>query len=117
MRPSPSEIGLSANKASLRVVFGDEFFTISAELLRVLSPSAEVQGHGSEERVTVAGKRAVTITKIEPVGHYAVRLVFSDGHASGLYSWDVLYKYGSEGEALFAEYCREIEALGLSRDG
>jgi len=89
----PTELRLDKDKRILTVTFEDgKSFALPAELLRVLSPSAEVQGHSEAQRVTVAGKKTVGITRIEPVGNYAVRIVFDDGHDSGLYSWDYLRK-------------------------
>ena len=112
----PTEIRLSADKRSLAVSFEDgKSFVIPAELLRVNSPSAEVQGHAPSQRVTVAGKRDVAITAVEPVGSYAVRLVFDDGDDSGLYTWTILYETGRDKEALFAAYVAELEAKGLTR--
>ena len=114
--PAPSEIRLSADKKTLTVSFGDgERHELSAELLRVESPSAEVQGHDPSAKKTVPGKRGVAIRAIEPVGNYAVRLVFDDGHDTGIYSWSVLHRLATEGEALFAAYLKALEEKGLSR--
>ena len=85
-------------------------------MLRVLSPSAEVQGHSPAERKLIAGKRHVTIRKVEPVGNYAVKLVFSDGHDTGLFTWAYLYNLARRKEDLWDEYLREIAAAGLSRE-
>ena len=116
-RPWPTEIRLSADRASLTVVFDDgRSFGLSAEYLRVLSPSAEVQGHSPQERKTVPGKRDVRIMKVEPVGHYAVRLTFDDMHSTGIYSWDYLYRLGRDQDALWGAYLQELEAKGLSRE-
>ena len=116
-RPWPTEIRLSADRASLTVVFDDgRQFGLSAEYLRVLSPSAEVQGHSPQERKTVPGKRNVRIMKVEPVGHYAVRLTFDDMHSTGIYSWDYLYRLGRDQDALWGAYLQELEAKGLSRE-
>ncbi|MFD0916424.1 gamma-butyrobetaine hydroxylase-like domain-containing protein [Pseudahrensia aquimaris] len=113
---TPSEIRLSADKRTLTVSFGDaERHELSAELLRVESPSAEVQGHDPSAKKTVPGKSSVTIRQIEPVGNYAVRLVFDDGHDTGIYSWSVLHRLAKEGETLFAAYLRALEEKGLSR--
>jgi DUF971 family protein len=112
----PTEIRLSADKRSLAVSFEDgKAFSIPAELLRVNSPSAEVQGHAPSQRVTVAGKKDVKIAAVEPVGSYAVRLVFDDGHDSGLFTWTILYETGRDKEALFSAYLAELDAKGLSR--
>ena len=90
-------------------------FDLPAEYLRVLSPSAEVQGHSPEQRQTVAGKIDVTIAAVDQVGNYAVRLTFSDRHDSGIFSWTYLRKLGTEREALWAGYLRDLDAKGLSR--
>ncbi|HLG86302.1 MAG TPA: DUF971 domain-containing protein [Alphaproteobacteria bacterium] len=101
----------------LRIGFDDgSIFTLPAEYLRVLSPSAEVQGHGPADRKTVGGKRHVAIDRVEPVGNYAVRLVFDDGHATGIYSWAYLHELGREREARWKAYLAELQAKGLSRD-
>ena len=114
---TPSEIRLSADKAALTVAFGAARHTFSAEFLRVFSPSAEVQGHGMGQQKTIGGKKGVIITAIEPVGHYAVKLVFSDGHATGLYTWDF---FSTMGEKQFEEwhaYTKRLAEKGLSREG
>ena len=112
----PSEISLSPNKAILTVAFDDgSSFALDAELLRVEAPSADVQGHGADQKTTPAGKRHVTIRQIEPVGHYAVRLTFSDGHDTGLFSWKTLYDYGVNAEAMMKDYLARLEDQGLSR--
>ena len=93
--PWPAEIKLCKDKRSLLVTFDNgDLSDLPAELLRVESPSAEVQGHGPGQKIIVTGKQNVTITEIQPVGHYAVRLVFDDGHNTGLYTWDYLHKLG-----------------------
>ena len=113
----PSEIRVSPDKKTLRVSFEDGVTTaLSSELLRVESPSAEVQGHGAGQKTTPAGKRNVTITRIDPVGHYAVRITFSDGHDSGLFSWDILYDYGQRQDSLMANYIERLAEAGNSRD-
>ncbi|MGB1918533.1 MAG: gamma-butyrobetaine hydroxylase-like domain-containing protein [Candidatus Puniceispirillales bacterium] len=113
----PTDITLSADKTELTVIFEDGCSaTLAAELLRVESPSAEVQGHAAEEKQTLPGKKHVLITGVEPVGHYAVRLIFSDGHDTGLFSWDILYRFANEHEAMMADYLSRVESLGLSRD-
>ena len=112
----PSEIRLRKDRRSLRVRFEDGAeFDLPAEYLRVLSPSAEVQGHSPEQRQTVGGKIDVTIAAVDPVGNYAVRLTFSDRHNSGIFSWPYLRKLGEEREALWAGYLRELETKGMSR--
>jgi DUF971 family protein len=101
----PSEIRLSTDKKTLSVIFeGGESMTLSAELLRVESPSAEVQGHGVGQKTTPLGKQDVRIAGIEPVGNYAVRLTFDDGHNTGIYSWDILQDYGRRQDSLMADY-------------
>jgi DUF971 family protein len=113
----PTEIRLRKDKAALRVSFeSGEVFDFAAEFLRVHSPSAEVQGHSPEERKTVAGKRNVTILEVQPVGNYAVRLVFDDLHSTGIFSWDYLLKIGRDQEPMWRAYLSEIAAKGLSRD-
>ena len=115
MKP-PSELRVSRDRKLLTVSFPDEEpMQFSAEMLRVLSPSAEVQGHSPEQRVTVAGKRNVAISQIEPIGNYAVRIVFDDSHATGLYSWSYLARLGREREKLWQDYLRELEEQGRSR--
>lgn len=112
----PTEIRLKRDRRSLHVRFDDGAeFDLPAEYLRVLSPSAEVQGHSPEQRQTVAGKIDVSIAAVDPVGNYAVRLTFSDRHDSGLFSWPYLRKLGTEREALWGGYLRDLEAKGLSR--
>ncbi|MFG1477821.1 DUF971 domain-containing protein [Xanthobacter sp. V4C-4] len=113
----PGEIRLSEDKRILAIAFDDGArFRIPAELLRVESPSAEVQGHAPHEKITVAGKRAVRITEVEMVGNYAIRLVFDDGHSTGIYPWALLYRYGRDQEALYRAYLDEMSKRGLSRD-
>lgn len=112
----PEEIRLNPGKDQLTVAFPDATYTLTAEMLRVTSPSAEVQGHSPSERVTVGGKRDVTITRIEPVGNYAVKLVFSDGHDTGIYSWSYLRKLGAERDDIWQQYLNELAEKGLSRD-
>ena len=113
----PEEIRLSNSKDSLFVKFDNGYETIlAAELLRVESPSAEVQGHGVGQKITPAGKAKVTISALEPVGNYAIRISFSDGHDTGLFSWDILYDYGQRQQQLFADYLERLAAAGGSRD-
>jgi len=115
--PTPTEIRLNRAERVLRVAFDTgERFALSAEYLRVESPSAEVQGHSPEQKRIIAGRRHVGIMKIEPVGHYAVRLHFDDLHDSGLYSWAWLRKLGEEQPARWAAYEAALAARGLSRD-
>ncbi len=115
--PWPSELRLNPEKTMLSVAFMDGTAdSLSAEFLRVVSPSAEVQGHSPSERKLVPGKRNVTIRAIEPVGNYAVRLVFSDGHNTGIYSWSYLYGIARKKDELWNAYLEELAAAGQSRD-
>jgi DUF971 family protein len=114
--PWPTELRLNPEKTALRVAFGDGVCgVLSAEFLRVTSPSAEVQGHSPAERKLVSGKSAVSIRKIEPVGNYAVRLTFSDGHSTGIYTWSYLHDLSQRTEELWDGYLKELAAAGLSR--
>ncbi len=113
----PSEIRLSPDKRTLTILLEDgRRFELSAEYLRVMSPSAEVQGHSAAERKTVGGKASVSITAIHPVGNYAVRLVFDDMHDTGLYTWAYLVELGEEKDRKWAAYVADLAAKGLSRD-
>ncbi len=113
----PTELRLSKDKRSLHVAFEDgAAFDLPAEYLRVTSPSAEVQGHSPAERKTVPGKREVAILSVEPVGNYAVKLVFDDMHDTGIYGWDYLYRLGAEQGEKWQAYLDELAAKGLSRD-
>ena len=112
----PTEIRLKRAEHVLEISFADgSRFALPAEYLRIESPSAEVQGHSPEQRQLVAGKRDVGITSLEPTGHYAVRIVFDDGHSTGIYSWDYLYRLGRERNLRWAAYLKAIEAAQLSR--
>jgi DUF971 family protein len=112
----PTEIRLGKERNVLHVSFDDgAAFAISAELLRVSSPSAEVQGHSPEQRITVPGKRTVGIREIRPIGNYAVQLVFTDGHDTGYYRYEQLRELGERQEELFAAYLAELAAKGLDR--
>jgi DUF971 family protein len=113
----PVEIRLKKAEKALEVDFDDGArFRYPAEFLRVVSPSAEVQGHGPSQRVTVPGRRHVGIIEVEPVGNYAVRLKFDDLHDTGIYSWSYLYEIGRDQEKLWADYLAALAAKGLSRD-
>jgi DUF971 family protein len=113
----PVEIRLKKAEKALEVDFDDGArFRYAAELLRVVSPSAEVQGHGPSQRVTVPGRRHVGILEVEPVGNYAVRLKFDDLHDTGIYSWSYLYEVGRDQDRLWGEYLAALQAKGLSRD-
>jgi DUF971 family protein len=112
----PTELKLDKEKRTLTVSFDDGAqFELPAELLRVFSPSAEVQGHSAEQRVTVPGKKDVRILELEPVGTYAVRITFDDGHDTGLYMWAYLRGLGENQEARFSDYLNELAEKGLSR--
>ena len=112
----PDELRLTAGRATLKLSFNDGTASeLSAELLRVESPSAEVKGHGPGQETLVSGKRKVLISAIEPVGNYAVRLTFSDGHSTGIYTWTYLAKLGRERETIWAEYLKKLEAKGQTR--
>ena len=115
--PWPTEIRLKDHGRMLAVSFHDgDAFELSAEYLRVMSPSAEVQGHSAAERKTVGGKQNVAIMQVEPVGNYAVRLIFDDMHSTGIYSWRYLHELGTEHETKWAEYLSGLQAKRLSRD-
>lgn len=114
---SPTEIKLHQKSRVLEIAFADgKRFTLPFELLRVYSPSAEVRGHGPGQEVLQVGKKEVDITAIEPVGAYAVQLVFSDGHDSGLYSWDYLYNLGVNQASMWTHYLERIKEAGASRE-
>ncbi len=115
MQHHPTEIKVRKSSRVLEVAFGEEHFVLPFEYLRVFSPSAEVRGHGKGQEVLQYGKQDVTVTRIEPVGSYAIRLVFSDGHNSGIYSWDVLYDLGSNREQHWTSYLEELASAGRSR--
>lgn len=115
--PSPTEITVHQQSRVLEVGFSDgKRFRIPFELMRVYSPSAEVQGHGPGQEVLQTGKREVGLVSLEPVGNYAVQPQFSDGHDSGIFSWDYLYFLGSEQQALWAQYEARLAAAGVDRD-
>ena len=112
----PTEIRLKQAEKLLEIAFDDgETFRYPAEYLRVESPSAEVQGHGPGQKQLVAGKAQVAIARIEPVGNYAVRLIFDDGHDTGIYSWTYLHQLGAEQQSRWATYLADLEKAGLSR--
>jgi len=113
----PTRIRLRKAEKILDVDFDDgSSFSFPAELLRVESPSAEVQGHGPDQKRTVAGRRHVGIMKVEPVGNYAISIMFDDLHDTGIYSWQFLYQLGIDMETRWSAYLAELEAQGLSRD-
>ena len=113
----PSEIKLHQKSRVLEISFADgKTFSLPCEFLRVYSPSAEVRGHGPGQEVLQAGKQHVEITHIEPVGTYAIQLTFSDGHDTGLYSWDLLYDYGLHQEEMWRHYLKRMEEARMSRE-
>jgi len=115
--PQPIEIKLHQASRVLEIAFADgHTFRLPYELLRVYSPSAEVRGHGPGQETLQAGKRDVTITNVEPIGHYALRPTFSDGHESGIYSWDYLYDLGLRQDELWRRYVERLDEAGASRD-
>ena len=115
--PQPTEIKLHQVSRILEISFDDgKTFKLPCEFLRVYSPSAEVRGHGPGQETLQAGKKNVEIKAVEPVGNYAVQLAFSDGHNTGIYSWDLLYDYGARHDELWAQYLKRIAEAGASRD-
>ena len=117
MSITPTNITLHATSRVLEIEYEDgQTFRLSFEFLRVYSPSAEVRGHGHGQETLQVGKKEVTITALQPVGHYAVQPVFSDGHTSGIYSWEYLHELGVNQERLWAEYLATLDAAGASRE-
>ena len=115
--PTPEAMTVHGQSRVLEVAFSDGArFRIPFELMRIYSPSAEVQGHGPGQEVLQTGKREVELTSLEPVGNYAVQPTFSDGHDTGIFSWDYLYFLGSQQGQLWADYERRLEQAGVSRD-
>lgn len=115
--PWPTELRLHKDRRTLTVAYDDGArFDLPAEYLRVNSPSAEVQGHSPDERVTVPGKRNVEIIEVLQVGNYAVRLVFDDMHSTGIYDWSNLYRLGRDHDGVWQGYLDELAAKGLSRE-
>jgi DUF971 family protein len=113
----PTELRVSKDRQRLAVTFNDgESFELSAEMLRVLSPSAEVQGHGPGQKLTVPGKRNVGIMTMTPTGNYAVRIGFDDMHDTGIFTWTYLRELGERGEELFSAYENELREKGMTRD-
>lgn len=116
-KPWPSELRLNRAGDALTVTFDDgEVFRLDAEYLRVMTGSAQDRGHGAGPRPPIPGKKGVRITGVHPVGRYAVRLVFDDGHDTGLYSWDLLRELGAERDRLWFEYTQTLEKAGQARD-
>jgi len=115
--PRPTEINLHQQSRVLDIAFDDgRQFSMPCEYLRVFSPSAEVRGHGPGQEVLQTGKRDVNVKAIEPIGMYAVKLVFTDGHDTGIYSWDYLYDLGARHDANWKSYLARLEQAGASRD-
>ena len=115
--PTPTALTVHSQSRILEVAFSDgAAFKIPFELMRVYSPSAEVQGHGPGQEVLQTGKREVGVVELEPIGNYAVKPVFSDGHESGIFSWDYLYHLGADQDQLWADYNRRLQAAGANRD-
>lgn len=115
MKHTPTDIRLHSKSRLLEVSFADETFILPCEYLRVNSPSAEVQGHGPGQEVLQTGKEQVNIVAIEPVGNYAVRLIFSDAHNSGIYSWDILYRLGHNRQEIWQNYLKRLADAGEER--
>jgi DUF971 family protein len=114
---APSELRVSKDRTVLTVTFPDQQpMELTAEMLRVMSPSAEVQGHSPDQRVLVHGKKDVTIASLEPIGHYAVRIIFSDGHSTGLFTWNYLDELARERDQRWMDYLEELRAKGLNRE-
>lgn len=117
MIPIPSDIKLLQDSRKLEILFDKgEKFSLPCEYLRVFSPSAEVKGHGLHEGKLVSGKKNVTITCIEPIGHYAIRLIFDDNHQSGIYSWETLYDLSKHYDHYWENYLQRLKFAGLNRD-
>jgi DUF971 family protein len=115
--PTPTDLTAHSQSRVLEISFSDgKQFRIPFELMRVYSPSAEVQGHGPGQEVLQTGKRDVALSSLEPIGNYAVQPTFSDGHSSGIFSWDYLYFLGSEQDKLWADYTARLHAAGANRD-
>ena len=116
--PTPQALTVHAQSRVLEISFSDgASFRIPFELMRVYSPSAEVQGHGEGQEVLQTGKRTVTLQSLEPVGNYAVQPTFSDGHDTGIFSWDYLYHLGAQEASLWAQYESRLQTAGRDRDG
>ena len=115
--PTPTALTVHSQSRILEIAFSDGAqFRIPFELMRIYSPSAEVQGHGPGQEILQTGKREVNVVELEPIGNYAVKPVFSDGHESGLFTWDYLYHLGADESQLWADYERRLQAAGVARD-
>lgn len=116
--PKPTEISVHTKSKTLEISFDDgERFVMPAEYLRCFSPSAEVQGHGPGQEVLQVGKENVNIEKVDPVGNYAICIHFDDGHNTGIYSWDTLYKLGKQQQTNWQDYLQRLEKAGHKRNG
>ena len=115
--PTPTALTVHSQSRLLEIAFSDGAqFKIPFELMRIYSPSAEVQGHGPGQEILQTGKREVNVVELEPIGNYAVKPVFSDGHESGLFTWDYLYHLGADQTQLWDDYERRLQAAGVARD-
>ena len=115
--PTPTALTVHSQSRILEIAFSDGAqFKIPFELMRIYSPSAEVQGHGPGQEILQTGKREVNVVELEPIGNYAVKPVFSDGHESGLFTWDYLYHLGADQTQLWDDYERRLQAAGVTRD-
>ncbi|MGD9296041.1 MAG: DUF971 domain-containing protein [Chromatiales bacterium] len=115
-KPMPTELNLHRQSRVLDISFDDgKTFSLPCEFLRVYSPSAEVQGHTEDQRVLQVGKESVNIDRLEPVGNYAILLYFDDGHNTGIYSWETLYNMGSNYDAMWNQYLKDLEKAGHKR--
>jgi len=115
--PQPTEITLHQASRALEIAFANgKSFRLPCEFLRVFSPSAEVRGHGPGQETLQTGKKDVTITAVEPVGQYAIQLRFSDGHDTGIYSWDLLYDYRLNQDRMWQDYLKRLQEAGASRE-
>jgi DUF971 family protein len=114
--PIPTGVVLHQMSRVIELQYGADSYRVPFELLRVCSPSAEVQGHGPGQETLQTGKREVTIADVAPVGHYAIKLTFSDGHDTGIYSWDYLYKFAVQQDSMWRDYLDRLQAAGLDRD-
>lgn len=112
---SPSHIKLHKKSQTLELVFDNQPYVYSSEFLRVYSPSAEVRGHGKGQEILQVGKKFVEIHNIETIGNYAIKLIFSDGHDTGIYSWDYLLELGINHDSLWQQYLQQVEAAGATR--
>lgn len=114
--PIPTGIVVHSQSRVLELQYGDASYRLPFELLRVYSPSAEVQGHGPGQETLQTGKRDVLLASVDPVGHYALQLTFSDGHNTGLYSWDILRNLAVRQDELWRDYLARLDAAGMDRD-